>query len=332
MSTIIGMLVLLVGMCWLHFFNSPKDQHSYNTNYVSADSLFPAKLVEDNQFRNDPDKYAVGNQKKIPSAKNIDDEVILRSWESGIQSIPQQGHKIPLIKVQAPKSISVLAIQAEKRPPKTESISASAGNDLISTNLKEGIQYEDGKPWEGEGYSTLSRNLTPLGWERKGCCLDQIEMYRDLSIYHNGKSSALIHAPTQGFKGNGRWSQTFSGKAFAGNRIRLKMYALVQHLEKEAGIKLLATNKKESKLFKRKIALVDPDLKGEWQEVSIELDMPKKVRKIEISAFLEGHGKIWVDDFRIEVVGKKGPVAAEKLNRKGGNKEMPLNLGFERDD
>jgi hypothetical protein len=62
-----------------------------------------------------------------------------------------------------------------------------------------------------------------------------------------------------------------------------------------------------------------------WQKVTIVLDVPKEARNIALGVFLMGSGEIWMDDFKLDVVGKDVPLSpASSVFAKA-----PANLGFD---
>ncbi|HMW33435.1 MAG TPA: AraC family transcriptional regulator, partial [bacterium] len=72
--------------------------------------------------------------------------------------------------------------------------------------------------------------------------------------------------------------------------------------------------------------MYDRPIKGtiEWKKQEVVIQIPVDAERIFYGVWLEGKGKIWVDDFVIEIVGEETPITAGRRILK-----RPRNLNLE---
>jgi hypothetical protein len=152
-----------------------------------------------------------------------------------------------------------------------------------------------------------TRQNLPKGWGLGG--KGDVQEYSgtlDHTVAHGGKSSVLVQSIAPNPKEFVSLTQNLSAQEYRGKRIRFTGYLKTENIRQRAklwmeiydGDKYLAGD-----------AMNDRAISGTtpWTKYSIVLDVPEQSTGINYGAAFVGDGKLWADDFQIEVVDKAVP-------------------------
>lgn len=171
--------------------------------------------------------------------------------------------------------------------------------------------------------SVLSFDI-PKGWLRAGSMPDKYEMGMQFGAGRTSVYAATIQSNSHKIFGFGTLMQNMLPDNYKGKKIRLIGYMKSQDVRNWAGfwLRVDGADKKRSLSFDN---MYDRPVKGttEWRKYEIVLDVPETATNIAFGALLNGTGKIWFDDLKIEIAGD----AARTTDRTP--KATPQNLTFE---
>jgi hypothetical protein len=168
----------------------------------------------------------------------------------------------------------------------------------------------------------------PAGWFASGSSPKDYEVRLDRSEHHSGKASGAITSVSETPTGFGTLMQVFKADNYRGKRLRMTGYAKTKDVESWAGLWMRVDGPGGTALAFDNMQ--DRPLTGSlgWEEYEIVLDVPETGTNISFGVLLAGKGRVWVDDFAFEIVGKDTP----STDLRGKMREMPLepaNLSFE---
>ncbi len=179
----------------------------------------------------------------------------------------------------------------------------------------------------------------PAGWIRTPIGnAERYSMMVDTAVKRSGNASALLAfacGPAEGF---GSLAQAIAADDYLGKRVRLSGWLKTDTAE-AAGLWMRLDGEKRLLGFDN---MMPRAVKGttDWKQYEVVLDVPPETVNILFGTLLSGTGRVWVDDVKLEVVGKDVAVtnqlsAAEMQmdtpNRMSKKKEVrqTVNLGFE---
>jgi len=153
----------------------------------------------------------------------------------------------------------------------------------------------------------------PKGWSLTGSHRENYYLTTDGKVRHGGKASAtLISKNSASDDGFGSMKQEIKADNYRGQRIRYSGYvkaelatqrtALWMRVEGADG-KILAFDNMDDRPAKGTTG---------WRKYEIVLDVPEAAQHIALGALFEGKGQIWVDDLKLETVGRE--VASTDMN------------------
>ena len=145
-----------------------------------------------------------------------------------------------------------------------------------------------------------------------------------------GRFSASLRSTDQASaKTYGLYVQEIQADHFRGGRLRLSGF-LRSQLEREAwcGLWVRVEGRKGPPLAFENMGQRPVTRHTPWTSYQIEVDVPPQAESIHFGALLTGQGQIWVDDLRLELVGKPAPGQLE-LRKLRNLPVDPSNLGFE---
>src|SRR5439155_27317308 len=92
---------------------------------------------------------------------------------------------------------------------------------------------------------------------------------------------------------------------YRGKRVRLTAYLKTENVTRMAGIQLVATGDDSRDATADPFGM--PPVRGttDWTRCSAVIDVPANASTVQFAGALWGPGKVWMDDFRIEVVSPK---------------------------
>lgn len=168
----------------------------------------------------------------------------------------------------------------------------------------------------------------PNGWFPAGNKPAEYEMGIDNSIFQNGNSGAFIKSKSPQENEFGTLMQNINAENYLGKRLRLSGYIKSEDVEGWSGMwmRIDGDNGKQlgfDNMYGRYI-------KGtsDWKKYEIVLDISLNSKVINYGVLLNGEGKVWFDNFRLEEVDKNAPVTS---TLKGSNlPTQPINLDFEK--
>jgi hypothetical protein len=159
----------------------------------------------------------------------------------------------------------------------------------------------------------------PGGWRLQS--LAEANLYRiglDHEIRHSGKSAAFLESRTDWDKNHydrlgsaPGIEQWIDATKYRGKRVRLSAFLRSQDVKERA---FLAANVPNPWADMSDFATTKPFLEGttDWKRYEIEFNVIHYAKQIEIAVELQGTGRVWVDELRLEVLGDTGePTGAE---------------------
>jgi erythromycin esterase len=174
----------------------------------------------------------------------------------------------------------------------------------------------------------------PEGWGGGSAHAGAYESGIDRKVFHGGKASAFVRMNGAGRDDFGTLAQVIQAEPYRGRRVRLSAYLKTQDAVDGAGLWMRIDGKGAVLAFDN----MDPRrVRGtkDWQKAEVVLDVSEKAQAIAFGLLLVGSGKVWIDDVRIEAVGKDVPSTnlfdKEQATDFGGQlgEPKPANLDFE---
>ncbi len=175
----------------------------------------------------------------------------------------------------------------------------------------------------------------PPGWFGGSGNADAYESGIDRKVVKEGKIAAYVRMKDSKDGEFGTLAQSFLARAYRGKRVRLSAQFKTKEVKTGTGLWMRIDGKDKTLGFDN---MADRRLSGtgDWKKLQIVLDVSDKANVITIGMLLAGDGHVWVDDFKVEVVGKDVATTAkatdvdsEGAGEVDGIPEKPANLGFE---
>lgn len=165
----------------------------------------------------------------------------------------------------------------------------------------------------------------PKGWLLAGSHPEDYGYGTDTEVFVTGHASGFIQALPQprGFTSMAQW---IKAEAYRGKRVRLSAVIKTRNVVGWAGLWLRVDTGEDTVAFDN-TETPHRRLSGTsgWQQTLIVLDVPVSGEVIAFGFILDGEGRAWIDDVRLECVDTDVPltaVAVELASR-------PVNLNFE---
>ncbi len=179
----------------------------------------------------------------------------------------------------------------------------------------------------------------PVGWIRTPAgTAERYSMTVDAAVKRTGNASASLAFACGATDGFGSLAQAIAADDYHGKRVRLSGWLKTENAQ-EAGLWMRLDGEKRLLGFDN---MMPRAVKGttDWKQYEVVLDVPPETMNILFGTLLAGTGRIWVDDMKLEVVGKEVAVTnqlspaemqIDTPNRMSKKKEstQPINLGFE---
>jgi hypothetical protein len=159
----------------------------------------------------------------------------------------------------------------------------------------------------------------------------------DKTVAHSGSASALIKSNGEDVKGSGSLTWSVDAKEYQGKRLRWSGYLksdtkTTETAEGRAGLWMSVSGVYPGQeawqvSMMASDNMMDRPVVGstDWQRYDVVMDVPAGAERITFGAALDGPGKMWVDDVRLEVVSADVP-STEYYRGTGTRFE---NTGFE---
>jgi hypothetical protein len=173
----------------------------------------------------------------------------------------------------------------------------------------------------------------PSGW---GGGAKGYEVSVDRTEKHQGKASGSIRSIAAEQDPFTFLAQGFKADDYREKRLRITAYVKCKDIDNSAGLWMRIDGKDKTGLAFDNMQ--DRRIKGtkDWKQYEMVLDVPKDAAEVYFGILLAGKGQVWVDDFKLEAVGKEikttgtetEPMKRRRELRKDLPKE-PKNLDFE---
>ncbi|HEV3449147.1 MAG TPA: sigma-70 family RNA polymerase sigma factor [Gemmataceae bacterium] len=176
-----------------------------------------------------------------------------------------------------------------------------------------------------------SRRGPPAGWSCHG---DDYAFQVDEAVRHGGSYSCRIESRSPRPSSFAMMSQTIRADDYRGERVRLTGYIKTEQLE---GMATLWTRIDGVDGLLGIDKTVEEAVRGtsDWRQPHIVIDVPESSKTIRFAVLVEGAGKAWIDDLKLEIVERSVPVTnpstdpRSKIERKPELPRRPVNLDFE---
>lgn len=162
----------------------------------------------------------------------------------------------------------------------------------------------------------------PQGWIIAGSKPKSYHMGTATGQGRDGKNCATIQSKDKKIQGFGTLMQVISAEKYKGQRVKLSAYIKAEQVSDWCGLWMRADGlNKEMLAFDN---MGDRPIKGtaDWKKTEVVLDIPEKTNKIAFGTLLSGVGKVWIDDYQLEIVDQTVPTT-------GNYSPFPKNLSFE---
>jgi serine/threonine-protein kinase len=156
----------------------------------------------------------------------------------------------------------------------------------------------------------------------------------DDAVRHGGACSCRIESRNSHPSSFAMMSQTIRADDYRGERVRLTGHLKTERLEGMATL-WMRIDGADGLLGIDKT--VEETVRGtsDWQQPHIVLDVPPSSKTIRFAVLVEGTGKAWIDDLKLEIVDLSVPLTnpssdpRSKIERKPELPLRPVNLDFE---
>src|SRR4029453_15313434 len=153
---------------------------------------------------------------------------------------------------------------------------------------------------------------------------------------HGGQRSGLLECAVWDVEAFGGVMQTLRADAYRGRRVRLSGYLRTRDVDGSARMWLRVDGPDTSPVAFDKMAKRPVRGSTEGSRSEIVLDVPAVAMQIAYGAILGGKGRLWIDDFQLELVGDDVPTTdmhvpavATTTTVPPGLPSRPVNAGFE---
>ena len=145
------------------------------------------------------------------------------------------------------------------------------------------------------------------GWIARGSHPEDYDMGVDRQVVYSGQKSGYIKHKAKNPKGFGTLMQSFSGKPYLDQRIKLSAFVKTKDVEDKAWL-WMRVDGSDSRMLSFD-NMHDRAIKGttDWKNYEIVLDVPPATINIAFGVGLSQKGQVWVDEFKFEKVGQETP-------------------------
>jgi erythromycin esterase len=185
--------------------------------------------------------------------------------------------------------------------------------------------------------TAAARPRVPVGWISPALGPASYESGLDSDTKHGGNSSAYLKSKTDEPIAFGNLMQVFAADNFRGKRVRMSAVVKAENVERSAGLWMRVDGQEFGTIAFDNMMARPITGTSDWKQYEVVLDLPEESADISFGVLLSGKGKVWVDDFKFDVVGNDvatTAIEAPKQKRQGKpNPNMPkepTNLDFER--
>lgn len=149
---------------------------------------------------------------------------------------------------------------------------------------------------------------TPTGWRLSSQQWQEYLAQRDDTVYFDGQASALLTGTSSEAQAFGLLQQSLTSiESLRGQRIRLSAYIKTEDVD-FAGLWLRVGGYSNQNLEFDNMQNRPIEGTNDWLPYEAVVDVSPKGASIDFGVLLGGNGRVWIDDVRLEVVGKEVPV------------------------
>ncbi|MEN9567375.1 MAG: hypothetical protein RLZZ69_2571 [Cyanobacteriota bacterium] len=160
------------------------------------------------------------------------------------------------------------------------------------------------------------------GWFARGNNPKDYDIGSDRQVPYTGKASGYIKNRAKKPEGFGTLMQSFSGKPYLNERIKLSAYIKSENVEDKAWLWLRVDGSCRRMLSFDNMHNRPINGTNDWQCYEVVLDVPQATVNIAFGVGLSGKGHVWVDKFQFEKVSLEVPTTNLLVDE-------PQNLDFD---
>lgn len=176
----------------------------------------------------------------------------------------------------------------------------------------------------------------PDGWGFGGRSPDDYDMFIDTQLRHGGKASVSLLTLETVWQGSGTLQQQLAAVNYAGYRVRFRAFVRTNRVEGSCALWMRADSESQKRVAYDDMARRRINGTNEWKEYSIVLDIPEDAVLIIFGIVLYGIGQVWIDDCKLETVGRDVATTGDYTRPTPAHIELepdvrnvPVNLDFE---
>lgn len=162
----------------------------------------------------------------------------------------------------------------------------------------------------------------PNGWVRGGAppAAQHCEVTTDSQVVRTGPRSLLLKCDRDE-SGFVTVMQTFSAEEYRGKRVRFSAAVRADSVTNWSGLWMRVDGAAKALAFDN---MQSRPIKGtqDWRRYAVVLDVSDEASAIAFGMLMEGKGRLWMDDLKLEPVGPEVPVTATSARL-----QPNLNLG-----
>jgi beta-lactamase regulating signal transducer with metallopeptidase domain len=169
----------------------------------------------------------------------------------------------------------------------------------------------------------------PPGWWKNGTNAADYVVGIDGTVTHDGLPSAYVRSVKPEIEGFGGMMQMCSAEKFAGKRLRYSAWMKTEDAT-DRGVHLwFRVDSKQAGDILQFDNMDDRRVKGttDWKLYSLVLDVPADSEALAYGVFVQGTGRAWVSNLKIEEVGLDVP-STNTWGKARKLPDAPVNLGF----
>jgi hypothetical protein len=171
--------------------------------------------------------------------------------------------------------------------------------------------------------------IVPNGWFKAGSNSQDYLVGLDYINSQSGKSSAYIESKNTNPQGFCTLMQEINADNYRGDRLEFSAYVKSQFVSGWAGLWMRVEGADDIPLGFDNMEKRPVIGSSDWIKYHIVLDVPYNAIKIIFGISLHGKGKVWIDNAKINSVGREVPVTDTLQSPAYKSKNKPQNLDFE---
>lgn len=169
-------------------------------------------------------------------------------------------------------------------------------------------------------------------WFLAGSAPSKYEIGTELDSKRNGNVGYLKSTKSLIYNKFGTMMQSFAPTKYVGKRVKLTAFIKSEDVKSWAGMWMRIDG--DSKFSLSFDNMYKRAIKGttDWAQYEIVLDVPEESVNLAFGVLLTGTGKVWMDDFKFQIVDSSTPLTAtnkKKEEPKVKKASKPSNLNFD---